>query len=130
MILCLSCYSEDPKYKQQSFVPSVYETHGGEDVAIFATGPWSHLFHSVHEQNYIPHVMMFAGCIGDFKDTCRNSPLISGAMSSAAQDAALPAKFRAGPDAQPTTGAASMTTSAPILITIMFILNLIVEVVI
>ncbi|XP_037075229.1 alkaline phosphatase-like [Pollicipes pollicipes] len=46
------------------------ETHGGEDVAIFASGPWSHLFHGVHEQSYIPHVISYAASIGpraDFK---------------------------------------------------------------
>ena len=36
------------------------ETHGGEDVAIFAGGPWAHLFQGVHEQNYIYHVMRHA----------------------------------------------------------------------
>ena len=92
MILCLSCYSEDPKYKQQSFVPSVYETHGGEDVAIFATGPWSHLFHSVHEQNYIPHVMMYAGCVGDYYDSCHDSSFVSSSRLKA-DDEAVPARF-------------------------------------
>ena len=45
-------------------VPIKKETHGGDDVGIFARGPWSHLFHSVHEQTYIAHVMSFAACIG------------------------------------------------------------------
>ena len=43
-----------------------YETHGGEDVGIFARGPWAHLFHGVHQQNYIPHVMMYASCVGEY----------------------------------------------------------------
>ena len=45
-------------------VPLGKETHGGDDVGIFAKGPWSHLFHSVHEQSYIGHVMSYAACIG------------------------------------------------------------------
>lgn len=49
-----------PDYKQQSLVPLDSETHGGEDVAIFAGGPWSHLFAGVVEQNYIYHVIDYA----------------------------------------------------------------------
>lgn len=45
-------------------VPLKYETHGGEDVAIYARGPYSHLFSAVLEQNCIPHFMAFASCIG------------------------------------------------------------------
>ena len=30
----------------------------------------SHLFHSVHEQNYIMHVMQYAACIGDYTTQC------------------------------------------------------------
>jgi alkaline phosphatase len=47
----------DPDYKQQAAVPLGSETHGGEDVGIFATGPWAHLFSGVVEQNYIYHVI-------------------------------------------------------------------------
>ncbi|XP_033642445.1 alkaline phosphatase, tissue-nonspecific isozyme-like [Asterias rubens] len=36
------------------------ETHGGEDVTIYANGPMSHLFHGVHEQHYIAHVVRYA----------------------------------------------------------------------
>lgn len=49
---------------QDDGVPMDYETHGGEDVAIYARGPQSHLFHGVHEQNYIARVMMYASCVG------------------------------------------------------------------
>lgn len=47
-------------YVHESLIPLGSETHGGEDVAIFAGGPWAHLFHGVHEQNYIYHVMRYA----------------------------------------------------------------------
>ncbi|XP_077167668.1 alkaline phosphatase, tissue-nonspecific isozyme [Paroedura picta] len=59
-------------YQAQSAVPLRQETHGGEDVAVFAKGPMAHLLHGVHEQNYIPHVMAFAACIGENKDHCRS----------------------------------------------------------
>ena len=47
-------------FHQEALVPMMMETHGGEDVAIYASGPWSHLFGGVHEQNYIYHVMKHA----------------------------------------------------------------------
>ncbi|XP_062832958.1 alkaline phosphatase isoform X1 [Anolis carolinensis] len=50
-------------YRQQAAVPLASETHGGEDVAIMAQGPMAHLFHGIQEQNYIAHVMAYAGCI-------------------------------------------------------------------
>ncbi|XP_054857592.1 alkaline phosphatase, tissue-nonspecific isozyme [Eublepharis macularius] len=57
-------------YQAQSAVPLRQETHGGEDVAVFAKGPMAHLLHGVHEQNYIPHVMAYAACIGENKGHC------------------------------------------------------------
>ena len=47
-------------YYQESLVPHYSETHGGEDVAIYAVGPWAHLIHGVQEQSYIYHVMRHA----------------------------------------------------------------------
>uniref|UniRef100_H3BC89 Alkaline phosphatase, tissue-nonspecific isozyme n=2 Tax=Latimeria chalumnae TaxID=7897 RepID=H3BC89_LATCH len=58
-------------YLAQSAVPLRQETHGGEDVAVFAKGPMAHLLHGVHEQNYIPHVMAYAACIGQNKEHCK-----------------------------------------------------------
>ena len=58
------------KFAQPGLVPTKYETHGGEDVGIYAYGPMAHLFHSTHEQNYIAHVMAFASCVGDHKKYC------------------------------------------------------------
>jgi alkaline phosphatase len=47
----------DPNFLQPSLVPMYSETHGGDDVAIFATGPGSELVSGVMEQNEIFHVM-------------------------------------------------------------------------
>nr|QYL02844.1 alkaline phosphatase [Scylla paramamosain] len=47
------------------------ETHGGEDVAVYANGPMAHLFHRVHEQTYVAHVMAYASCIGPYTDCNR-----------------------------------------------------------
>ncbi len=50
----------DKDYIQQALIPMSSETHSGEDVAVMAKGPWSHLFDGVVEQNYIFHVMNYA----------------------------------------------------------------------
>ena len=47
----------DKDFKQQSLLPSPSETHGGEDVAVFASGPGAELVAGVMEQNEIFHVM-------------------------------------------------------------------------
>ncbi|WP_299769397.1 alkaline phosphatase [uncultured Pseudoteredinibacter sp.] len=47
-------------YKQQALIPLESETHAGEDVAIYARGPWAHLFNGVVEQNYIFHAINHA----------------------------------------------------------------------
>lgn len=52
--------TSDPDYMQEATVPLIAESHGGEDVAIYAVGPGAHLFHGVQEQNVIFHVMMEA----------------------------------------------------------------------
>ena len=49
--------TEADDYLQQSLIPMSSETHGGEDVAIFATGPGSELVGGVMEENEIFHVM-------------------------------------------------------------------------
>ena len=44
-------------FKQEATIPLETETHGGEDVPIYATGPMAHLIHGSMEQNWIYHVM-------------------------------------------------------------------------
>ncbi|XP_063825793.1 alkaline phosphatase-like [Ostrinia nubilalis] len=58
-------------YTYPSLVPTPRETHGGEDVAVFARGPWSHIFSGNYEQNYIPHAIAYAACIGPGLTSCR-----------------------------------------------------------
>ncbi|XP_032609731.1 intestinal-type alkaline phosphatase [Hylobates moloch] len=55
--------SGSPDYQQQAAVPLSSETHGGEDVAVFARGPQAHLVHGVQEQSFVAHVMAFAACL-------------------------------------------------------------------
>ena len=48
------------KFLQQALIPTSSETHGGEDVGLFAVGPWAHLARGTMEQNVIYHIMHHA----------------------------------------------------------------------
>ncbi len=50
----------DIDFKQPSLAPMGNETHGGQDVTIYASGPHAYLFSGVVEQNYIFHVIVDA----------------------------------------------------------------------
>lgn len=52
--------SSDPKTPQQALTPLSSETHGGEDVALYATGAGSDEAHGVIEQNRIYNIMLQA----------------------------------------------------------------------
>nr|AHF20243.2 membrane-bound alkaline phosphatase [Plutella xylostella] len=55
-------------YEYPGMVPMDSETHGGGDVAVYALGPWQHLFTASYEQNVVPHLIAYAMCIGNEKD--------------------------------------------------------------
>jgi alkaline phosphatase len=55
---------KNPTRRYSSTVPLSSETHAGEDVGVYASGPWSHLFVGSYEQNNIPVLMSFAAKIG------------------------------------------------------------------
>ncbi len=50
----------DADYKQIALVPMDYETHGGEDVALYAIGPMSQLFSGTLEQHWVFHALKYA----------------------------------------------------------------------
>ncbi|KAJ3645658.1 hypothetical protein Zmor_023299 [Zophobas morio] len=58
------------EYRYPGISPLHMETHGGDDVAIFAKGPWAHLFTGVMEENVIPHLMSYASCVGNGETAC------------------------------------------------------------
>ncbi|KAL5290390.1 hypothetical protein ACFFRR_010005 [Megaselia abdita] len=60
----------EKNFEFPSLVPMEIESHGGDDVAVFARGPWSNLFSGVIEQSDIPHFMAFAGCVGNGLTLC------------------------------------------------------------
>ncbi|XP_033642010.1 alkaline phosphatase-like [Asterias rubens] len=75
--------TDDLSFVQPATFPLVEETHGGEDVTIYARGPMSHLFHGVHEQHYVSHVIRYAACLGNAEhcDKYVNPCVTNGATS-------------------------------------------------
>ena len=62
--------SRDLAYRQQAAVPLSGETHGCEDMAVFARGPRAHLVHGVQEQSFVAHVLAFAVCLEPYATDC------------------------------------------------------------
>jgi alkaline phosphatase len=52
--------STDPNYMQESTVPLASETHGGEDVGVWASGPGSDAVRGTLEQHVLFHVIVQA----------------------------------------------------------------------
>ncbi|XP_014640884.1 PREDICTED: intestinal-type alkaline phosphatase [Ceratotherium simum simum] len=90
--------SSDATYRQQAAVPLSSETHGGEDVAVFARGPQAHLVHGVQEQTFVAHVMAFAACLEPYTACDLSPPAI-------ATDAGLPGPAAGPPSLPLLTGA-------------------------
>ncbi|XP_062609401.1 alkaline phosphatase, tissue-nonspecific isozyme-like [Saccostrea cucullata] len=61
-------------FQQSGVVPMSSETHAGEDVPVYATGPMAHLLVGTHEQNYIAHVLAYASCVGPYPGRCDVTP--------------------------------------------------------
>ena len=49
-----------PGFHQEALVPRSSETHAGEDVGVYASGPGAHLVTGTNEQSYLFHVMEHA----------------------------------------------------------------------
>ena len=67
--------SEDPRLSKADFVyPATLfresAAHGGEDVALYAIGPFSDLFHGLMDQHQIPHILSYAGNFGQGIKCC------------------------------------------------------------
>ncbi len=71
--------------------PDNSETHGGEDVGIYATGPMAHLLSGVHEQSFIADVMAYSACVGRFASdsACDKSERSSAAAATVSHLALL-----------------------------------------
>ncbi|XP_002730835.1 alkaline phosphatase-like [Saccoglossus kowalevskii] len=73
--------TESSSYVQQAVIPLKDESHGGEDIPIYADGPMAHLFHGTHEQHYIAHVIKYAACLGNSTEHCDDRNAIGGAST-------------------------------------------------
>ena len=51
----------NPGFHQEATVPLSSETHSGEDVSVYASGPGAHLVNGTYEQSQIFHIMEYAG---------------------------------------------------------------------
>ncbi|XP_013162139.1 PREDICTED: alkaline phosphatase isoform X2 [Papilio xuthus] len=60
--------TESYHYEQIAAIPLDENSHGGGDVAVYAKGPHSHLFHSVHEQHYVFQAIAYAAKIGPYSN--------------------------------------------------------------
>lgn len=49
--------TQSPGFHQEALVPTSSETHAGEDVAVYATGPSASLVRGTNEQSYLFHIM-------------------------------------------------------------------------
>ncbi len=62
-----------PDYRQEATIPLLTETHGGEDVPLYADGPHAYLFHGVLEQHVIFHVMAEALGLAEVSDSFKKT---------------------------------------------------------
>ncbi|XP_046488848.1 alkaline phosphatase isoform X1 [Neodiprion pinetum] len=56
----------DFTYSQQAAIVTDEAQHSGTDTLVYAIGPYAHLLHATHEQNYIAHVAAYAAKIGEY----------------------------------------------------------------
>uniref|UniRef100_A0A182K0U9 Alkaline phosphatase n=1 Tax=Anopheles christyi TaxID=43041 RepID=A0A182K0U9_9DIPT len=66
-------------HQYMAMVPMDAETHGGDDVAVWVSGPMSHLFRGAYEQNAIPYLISYIAQIGDYyeeSDSGSGHPLL------------------------------------------------------
>uniref|UniRef100_A0A914VVD9 Alkaline phosphatase n=1 Tax=Plectus sambesii TaxID=2011161 RepID=A0A914VVD9_9BILA len=57
--------TEDLYFRQPAFIPLIEETHGGEDVGIWADGPEARLFTGTMENTFIAHAIACALCLNE-----------------------------------------------------------------
>ncbi|XP_071446825.1 alkaline phosphatase-like [Hetaerina americana] len=98
---------------QQSAVPRLWATHGGEDVPVYARGPGSSLFRGAVDQTYIPHAIAYAACLGAHRGRCRprGPPSLLLPLAAPTEDCAEP--LSGAPAPPPPSTAASHPSRPP-----------------
>ncbi|KAM3955471.1 membrane-bound alkaline phosphatase-like [Aphomia sociella] len=71
-----SNFGNDLRWRSHAEVLLIDETHGGDDVAVFALGPHHEMFTGLYEQSRIPHYMAYAACIGPGLHYCNAAATI------------------------------------------------------
>lgn len=71
----------DPRLQYPATVPRSKETHGGEDVGVWASGPMAHLFRGSYDQTTIPMLMAYILQVGPYAidekcASCSITPLL------------------------------------------------------
>lgn len=56
----------DPDFQYPTLVPLSAESHGGDDVPVYASGPYAQYFSGNYEQSNIPALMGRAAGIGPY----------------------------------------------------------------
>ncbi|KAL5283503.1 hypothetical protein ACFFRR_006025 [Megaselia abdita] len=64
-------FTDRLEFPSPSYINSFIGNHGGDDVSVYAKGPYSHLFTGSMEQNEIPHKIAYALCIGNGLKVCK-----------------------------------------------------------
>lgn len=81
----------NPELLYPGTAPLDSETHGGEDVGVYASGPQSRLFVGNYEQSSIPIAMAYAVQIGPYSDerpnNCTNSNVTGNGNGSGSMNA-------------------------------------------
>lgn len=69
----------DPKMNYPATVPRDKDTHGGDDVGVWASGPMAHLFRGSYDQTVIPLTMAYILKVGPYAEdlTCASSQFSS-----------------------------------------------------
>lgn len=83
IVSCHFVVLESKDYIQAAASPRSSGTHDGQDVAVYARGPMSHLLTGVHEQHYINYVMTYAACVGRHKHKCMRESRVINAGAAA-----------------------------------------------
>ena len=60
-------------FHQEAMVPLIVESHGGEDVGVYAQGPGASLITGTAEQNILFHVMNYAGNLAERANVVLNA---------------------------------------------------------